>query len=198
MTEPGSSSTRRRTPPGRVGLLALGVLAGALAGGCDEGGGETRDAGNGADASTTQDASTSDGGTTEDASTEGSGAPVPDATEGPSDLTLYVDPSGNLTVYWRDASDDETDQDALEYEVSYQFTGGAENTVEAFQAATSYAREAQGRMYLAVSSGGNAQGTHTVRIRVRDEDGNESEYPALTHTVIGCQVCAIPQPPRTP
>lgn len=174
-----------------LAMVLLGCLAVTA---CSDGSGARDDGGTlDADAASLDDAAQNDASSQTDGATSGdadvSDPPVVPPENGPGDYTLFVDPSGNVTVYFRDASDDETSEADLEYEVRYQLTGSPEVVVLDFSTPAMITREAQNRMYVLVSRTGNAPGTHTVRVRVRDADGNVSDYEPLTHVVMGCNVC---------
>lgn len=149
----------------------------------DAGGGTTADAGGG----TTVDA----GPTPDDAAVTRSAPPVPPDTSSSADYTLYVNGGGHLYVYWRDASDDETAASALGYAVRVAVDGGTESTAYGFETASGIAREGSSRMLALAVSGPLTPGTYSVWIVVRDEDGNETEYPHLDYVEppIGCLGC---------
>lgn len=176
--------------PARVRILSILVLGAFAASACDDGGGDEGGDPDAALVDAGTDAASDDAATEGDAATapdadppvpDRSAPPVPPDTSSADDYTLYVDGIGRLLIYWRDASDDETDDSELEYAVRYVVDGGTESTAYGFESESGIPREGSSRMYAVVLGGPPAHATYAVRVVVRDEDGNETDYPELVH-----------------
>jgi hypothetical protein len=93
-----------------------------------------------------------------------------------SDYTVFFD-RFTLNIYWRDAADETTAQQALEYRVTCQPDGVAAGVVLDWTRADALATEGSGR-YWFVACGG-PPGYYNMWVSVRDEAGNVAEYPTL-------------------
>jgi hypothetical protein len=94
-----------------------------------------------------------------------------------SDYTVFFDWIA-LNVYWRDASDDVTGADALEYQVTCQPPGQPAAVSMDWTVATDLYVEGSLRYWFPACSG--APGYYDVKVSVRDAAGNVADYPTLT------------------
>lgn len=103
--------------------------------------------------------------------------PVPQISV-PSDYTVFFDGSA-LNIYWRDAIDDVTPYESLEYRVSCLAPGALSPTVTMdWRVATSLAVEGSERYWVAACSG--PSGMYTAWVTVRDAAHNEADFEQLT------------------